>query len=540
MHHQTKHLAALIAAIGLSAATGAWAAPDLSACQTCHADLTKTHASAGHKDVACTTCHGGVEDHLKNMKQRPTVSMDPATCGACHQDQYKSLFTVSDRPARQSKKAAEGPAPDPFFDRAMGAHGFTKEHDLPRAHTFMAIDQFIVDRAFGGRFEPKEGWLYTTLEGGKSYKVWDVLKDNHPENNEHKPFKPGTAAAGNAVCWTCKSSDLMLDWAYMGDKVEGAAFNRGSNAVDVVRKVNHAINCNFCHDPHNTKPRIIRDALIESIERKDGPNVWHEVAAHKTDVEVKDMGVRGFTRKVGYLAKPDANLMCAQCHVEYICNPGIDAKTGEKIGMDNRLTNHFPMVNADQIEAYYEKIGYRDFVHPLTGAKLVKMQHPDFETYLGSKHDKAGATCQNCHMPKVKDEKTGKTYTLHWATSPRHYLKETCLSCHKDKTEAQMTSAIDAMHGYYTGKLREAESRMDEMFNAFELALAVGVDEKALEEARKLHSTAHISWEYWTAVNGAWFHNPDQAVRSLAKSAKAAQDATAILRKAMAEKQQKK
>ena len=40
MHHQTKHLAALIAAIGLSAATGAWAAPDLSACQTCHADLT--------------------------------------------------------------------------------------------------------------------------------------------------------------------------------------------------------------------------------------------------------------------------------------------------------------------------------------------------------------------------------------------------------------------------------------------------------------------------------------------------------------------
>ena len=73
-----------------------------------------------------------------------------------------------------------------------------------------------------------------------------------------------------------------------------------------------------------------------------------------------------------------------------------------------------------------------------------------------------------------------------------------------------------------------------------ELAKNAGMDEKALEEARKLHSTAHISWEYWTAVNGAWFHNPDQAVRSLAKSAKAAQDATAILRKAMADKQQKK
>ena len=111
--------------------------------------------------------------------------------------------------------------------------------------------------------------------------------------------------------------------------------------------------------------------------------------------------------------------MCAQCHVEYICNPGFDAKTGAKIGFDSRLTNHFPFVNADEIEQYYDKIGFRDFKHNLTGAALVKMQHPDTETYFGSTHDKAGATCATCHMPKVKDEKTGKMYTVHWATSPR-------------------------------------------------------------------------------------------------------------------------
>lgn len=519
---------------------GCASAADLTVCQGCHADVAKGHASAAHKNVPCTTCHSGVDEHLKNFKNRPTVDMDPQTCGSCHEAQYKSAFKVSDRTARKSKKALDGPAPNPFFDRALGAHGFTKEHDLPRSHTFMAIDQFIVDRAFGGRFEPKEGWLYAGMEGGKSYKVWDVLKDNYPDTNEHKPFKPGTAAAANAVCWSCKSSDLMLDWAYMGDKAEGAKFNRASNAVDVVRSVDHGMNCNFCHDPHNVKPRVIRDGLIDALTRDDGMPGVNDKMAHPTKIEVKDAGVRGFTRKVAYLERPDANLMCSQCHVEYICNPGVDAKTDKPIGMDNRLTNHFPWKSAEQIEAYYDKIGYRDFKHNLTGALLVKMQHPDAETFFGSVHDKAGATCQSCHMPKVKDEKTGEVYTMHWSTSPRHYIEQTCLTCHKDKTADQMNASIDAMQAHFDGKLREAESRMTDMFNAFELALAVGVDEKTLAEARKLHSVAHINWEYWTAVNGAYFHNHDLAVESLAKCSKAAMDATSLLRKAMAEKNKSK
>ena len=207
------------------------------------------------------------------------------------------------------------------------------------------------------------------------------------------------------------------------------------------------------------------------------------------------------------LDRADSRLMCAQCHVEYVCNPGMNVKTGEKVGFDSRLTNLFPWVNADQIEAYYDEVGFRDFKHNLTGATLVKMQHPDAETYFGSKHDKAGADCASCHMPKVKDE-NGKTYTMHWATSPKHYVKETCLSCHKDKNEKQMVAAIDAMKGHFDGKVREAESRMNDMFNAFELAKTVGVSEEVLAKARKLHESAHINWEYWTAANGAYFPQP--------------------------------
>ena len=531
-HHLTP-LTAALALMGFFAVTNVSAA-DVDSCMMCHKAETQNHQSAAHKDIACASCHTGLEAHQKDMKARPGTSMDPALCGTCHVEQYKSAFKISDRPARQSKKAANGPAPDPFFDRALGGHGFTKEHDLPRSHTWMAIDQFIVDRAFGGRFEPKEGWLYTTLEGGQSYKVWDVLKDNYPEHNQQKAHRPGTAAAANGVCWSCKSTDLMLDWAFMGDKVEGAKFHRGSNPVDVVRNVEHGMNCNFCHDPHNAKPRLMRDALIEAMERDDKFNVYKN-AANPAKLDVKTVGTRGFERKLAYMDKADSRLMCAQCHVEYICNPGVNVKTGEKVGFDSRFTNIFPWVNADNIEAWYEEAGFRDFTHNVTGAKLVKMQHPDVETYFGSVHDKAGADCASCHMPKVKGE-DGKVYTNHWATSPKHYVKETCLSCHTDKTEKQMVSAIDAMKGHFDGKVREAEARMNDMFNAFELAIATGVDEKTLDEARKLHAVAHINWEYWTAANGAYFHNHDMAVKSLAKSAKAASDAAALLRKAMAAK----
>ncbi len=535
-----KHLvqACLALAVSMAFVPASFAAEqvDTKACVACHSNIGGFHQSGAHKDVSCTTCHSGLTDHLKKpgKETRPVTSLDPKTCGSCHQPQFESMYKVNpERTPRDSKKNTNNIAPDPFYDRAMGAHGFTKEHDLPRSHVFAALDQFLVDRAFGGRFEPKEGWLYLTMGDG-AFKVWDVINDKYPEDNAQKPRRAGTAAAGNPVCWTCKSTDLMLDWAYLGDKNPNAKFSRESNVVDIMRNVNHSLNCNFCHDPHSAKPRVVNHALIEALTRTDFPTVYSE-DAKRTKIEVVNMGVRGFERKIALLEKPDSKLMCAQCHVEYNCNPGTDPKTGKAIGMSDRRTNLFPFVDVTKIDEFYKHVSFKDFKHPVTGALLTKMQHPDVETYWNSTHDKAGIGCASCHMPKVKG-KDGKETTLHWTTSPRHYIKETCQSCHKDKTAEQLNRTIDGMHAYYNGKLREAESRMTDMFNAFDLALVMGVDEKTLNQARELHSVAHTNWEWWTAVNGAWFHNPQAAQASLAKAADAAQQATKLLRDAMMKK----
>ena len=249
---------------------------DASGCFGCHAPVKEFHDSGKHKGLACTSCHSGIENHLGNPSTRPVTSTDPATCGACHKNQFDTAYQMDwQRTGRFEKKQMTGPSPNPSFDLLMTPHGFTREHNLPRSHAFMVLDQFVVDRGFGGRFSPKDSWRYLAKNGG-NFKVWDVIQDNYPDNTDQKPFKPGTAAAANPVCISCKTQDHILEWAYMGDPVPGAKWSRSSKVVEMAKSVNHANNCIFCHDPHAAKPRVVRDALIQALTRKDFPTLYSE------------------------------------------------------------------------------------------------------------------------------------------------------------------------------------------------------------------------------------------------------------------------
>lgn len=58
-----------------------------------------------------------------------------------------------------------------------------------------------------------------------------------------------------------------------------------------------------------------------------------------------------------------------------------------------------------------------------------------------------------------------------------------------------------------------------------------------LKAARAKHGDAHANWEWWTAANGASFHNLDLAKASLAKSVTASQEGIKILDDAIKAKQ---
>ena len=503
---------------------------DAGDCYECHEAVKGFHVDSAHKTVGCDSCHGGLDAHRPKGKGRPTTNMDPANCGTCHENQFRTMYTVNtEKTAYKEKSVATFGA----MDKILMPHGFTREHNEPRSHAFALYDQVVVDRAFGGRFQNKEGRAGLTRMGG-NFKIWDVLIDEFP-GEPHKAFKPGTAAAANPVCMSCKSSDHILDWTYMGDPDPGAKWSRLSKVNEFVKDTNHSLNCNFCHDPHSAKPRVIRDGLIQALTRPEKDTLWHK-DPKGAKIDVKNMGERGFTRKIAMLSRADSKLQCAQCHVEYNCNPGTDTATGLPIGMADQRTNHFPLKDVTQIQQHYLDLKFGDFKHAITGAPLWKGQHADTETFYNSVHQKAGAECADCHMPKMKDAKTGKTYTTHWQTSPRHYLKESCLGCHKDWTEKQALYSIDSMKNRWVGKMRKAEFWLTRLIDKFEAAQNMGVDAAVLAEARTKHSEAHIHYEWWSATNGAHFHNPQQFEVSINKGMVASQAGIKLLDDAMAKK----
>ncbi len=510
-------------------------------CYECHDPVKQLHTMGKHAKVNCVNCHSGLAKHIANPgpETRPATDTSWEACGKCHKDQYNSFMQETlHRPARDEKSQLTGRAPNPYWDKLMAGHGFTKEHNTTRSHVNMLPDHLVVDRAYGGRFQPKNGWAYV-LEKGKS---WDILTDTHPENTEHKAFIPQSAAAANPVCLQCKSQDQILKWAYMGDPVEGAKWSRTSNVVELAKDLDHGLNCFYCHDPHAAKPRIVRDGLIQALSRPEGDTLWHKDPKH-TNIKIIEMGTRGFTRKIALLEKYDTRLQCGQCHVEYNCNPGYDPKNTDlsaySVKMTDGRTNHFPYKDVFGLYDHYTKqVSFLDFKHALTGGVLWKAQHPESETFYNSKHAKAGAGCDSCHTPKMKDARTGKTWTSHFAVTPRLQVKQTCLAsaCHPKWTEQQAVYAIDSVKAHIRGKMRKAEFHLSTLIDKIVAAKAAGVAPEVIKQAQDQHLKAHILWEYWTAENSDGFHNPEMARESLTRSVDESQKGIRILADAVAPK----
>lgn len=505
-------------------------------CFDCHTQIEDMHTVGKHATVNCVHCHDAsahVESaSTRRMGERPVTHTSPEACASCHTAQFNSFVSVRHASHPRYEKATPT-SRSPKFDTLIGAHGFSFEHAEPRSHAFMLVDHFIVDRAYGGRFQYKD-WTKVSDGMGAVRGAWTVLEDMDPTTSDQRRFLAQTATAANPVCLNCKTQDHILDWAYMGDEHDAAKWSRTSNVVEFARDLHHPVNCYMCHDPHSTEPRVVRDGLIHAVVDQ-GLGTYPYDAKKSERITLTPVtfqrGGQDF-RKIGLLNVADSNLMCGQCHVEYNCNPGFQQSDNAPVGMDDRRTNHFFWANVFDYKEAAEKIDFFDFRHVTTGAPLPKLQHPELETFWGSTHERNGVTCADCHMPRVALE-DGNEYTHHSPRTPRDMMNRACLNCHDDWTAAQAEYTIDYIKNYTHGKIMKAEFWLAQMIDLFPVAKRAGVSEDVLNEVRAMHYDAHLHWEWWTAENSVGFHNPDQARESLMKSITTSKEGVAKLNQAI-------
>jgi nitrite reductase (cytochrome c-552) len=513
-------------------------------CYSCHEDIEDFHTKGRHATVNCAHCHDNAAEHQKLAKNkdwgvRPNTIKDHRACATCHVEQYNTFVQPNlDSHARVEKASFKSRSP--LFDKLMEGYGFTKEHGEPRSHAFMLVDQWVVDRAFGGRMQFKD-WTYVNKAELAANGAWNVIVDREPSTNDQKPFMRQVATAVNPVCMNCKTQDHILDWKYMGDEDPRAKWNRSSKPVEFARGVNHPLNCFMCHDPHSAGPRVVRDALIQAVvDRKEGTYPMDPVKSQQTTMTKVTFQRDGKDfRAIGLLNKADSNLMCAQCHVEYNCGPGFDcAEKGKEyyVKMSDPRTNLFTWVNVfgykDKMAGQYK---FKDFKHASTGALLPKIQHPEMETYWGSKHEKAGVECKDCHMTKQKAA-NGKITTNHQQMSPRYRLKESCLTCHKEWTEKDAKYHLEAIQNYIRGKMTKAEFWLAEYIDWIMKAKEAGVSAEVMDKLHDYQYDANLYWEWWTAENSDGFHNPDNARESLTRSIDASQAGIKLVKEELAKK----
>lgn len=282
----------------------------------------------------------------------------------------------------------------------------------------------------------------------------------------------------NLTCMYCKSAEVPGLIEKMGND-----FYNTKLLVDNNKELfKHPISCSDCHNPETMELRITRPALTEAMQRR-GFDV-----TKATRQEMR-------------------SLVCAQCHVEYYFNPK-DA---------NKVT--FPWDKgfdpADMYD-YYTEVGFSDWKHPQTESGLLKAQHPEFEMFQDSVHQRAGLSCADCHMPYMKEGSA--KITSHWWTSPFRTFEQSCAQCHKDGKDEMGQRVLNTQD-----KVKEALDRAGEANKAAILAIekaksVAGVDTKVLDEARELHRQAQFYWDLCSAENSFGFHNPQKFLKTLADS----------------------
>ena len=200
-----------------------------------------------------------------------------------------------------------------------------------------------------------------------------------------------------------------------------------------------------------------------------------------------------------------ATLSCGPCHIEYYFTPA-DKETMMPYSSVEEMT-------PEAILAYYDAMDFADWTQESTGAKLLKAQHPEMETYLAGKHAKL-LNCADCHMP-LEETEDGTVYHSHLLVSPleNESLLQSCATCHGN---TDMTTVVRQIQEQVTGRETEVGNKLSAFKDALAAAVTEGkLAEEELDAVRKLYREAQWFFDFCYVENAEGAHNSELAFRCL-------------------------
>ncbi len=353
--------------------------------------------------------------------------------------------------------------------RYGGSEGISKLDTDPNLKTIFAGYAFSVD------YKTRRGHYYSLIDQQETERV--------------KKFKQ----VGN--CMHCHAEGLKAIYEKVGNGDMMAGFDKVASMPlqEAWKFAEHPVACVDCHDPKTMNLRVTRPAFLKAIEKlkeKEGIQKYNpnEVATRQE--------MRTF--------------VCAQCHVEYYCG------SKEKIfyPWDNGL-------KVEEIEAFYDKFKFKDgkrffdFKHEITGAEVIKAQHPEFELYSQGIHAKSGVACADCHMPYVREGAV--KITDHYVRSPLLNVAKACLQCHHF-TEKEMIDRVETIQDRTFKLQNRAEEAVVALIKAVAELKKNGMTDEELLPLHELQRKAQWRVDFINAENSMGFHAPQEAARILAES----------------------
>ncbi len=328
-----------------------------------------------------------------------------------------------------------------------------------------------------------------------------AIEDNTNTLRTGAPVDSKTGPMPTA-CWTCKSPDvprLMKRDGEMGF-FTGKWARYGDEVVN-------PIGCGDCHDNKTMKLTLTRDYLKRALEA--------EGRVKLADVTYQDM----------------RTLVCAQCHAEYYFKKTEWEDKGEK---KTAMVVTFPWAKglaAENMEEYYDGINFSDWTHQLSKTPMLKAQHPGYETFVTGVHSRNGLACADCHMPYVREG--GVKYSSHNVGSPLDNISNTCLNCHKG-TEKEFRETVERKLARKNELAKLASDILAKAHLEAAKAWELGATEEEMKPALLDIRHGQWRWDYSVASHGAFFHAPEEILRTLGGAINKGQEARVKLRAVLA------